>query len=171
MIWEPHTKNQFRAKIRGIFEKLVQKFGAEKMLKLIPESDKALVQHISKMLERSKRKKKEKIQELSGKHDVAMETEESGKREGQSFAEFMEYENTDAVTASADTSPKSKVAAKKGEGRRIREEASGEVLNLLDSNKMVSQILQDNISDDDDDDGIAVVLPVKIDHTHSLYAL
>jgi hypothetical protein len=40
--------------VRAIFERLVSKFGGDTVLALVPESDKALVNHIVKTKERSK---------------------------------------------------------------------------------------------------------------------
>jgi hypothetical protein len=144
-----------------LFPSPAQKFGAEDILKLIPETDKALVQHISKMMARSKKKLKEKLQSAETRRDVDMATEEDGARGAKSFAEFMEMEGggggRDVGGAANKDKEKAKGKNKKSEGKRIREAASGEVLNLLDSNKMVAQILREQDSDDDDsDDGVCV---------------
>ena len=58
--WGEDSKNHFRLKARVILERLVRKFGYERVAGVVPEKHKKLIVHIEKMNERQKRKKREK---------------------------------------------------------------------------------------------------------------
>lgn len=54
LMWAGESKNRFRLKIKTIFERLVDKFGGQTVLELVPQDDRKLIEHIVKMKERSK---------------------------------------------------------------------------------------------------------------------
>ncbi|RUS35558.1 hypothetical protein BC938DRAFT_478477 [Jimgerdemannia flammicorona] len=57
LTWSHEHKSHFKAKVRHIFERLIRKFGYEKIETLVPEDDKKLLVNIKKRRERAKRKK------------------------------------------------------------------------------------------------------------------
>lgn len=55
--WSHEHSNHFKVKIRHILERLIRKFGVEKIEPHCPEDDKKLVQNIRKKQARSKKKR------------------------------------------------------------------------------------------------------------------
>eukprot|EP00731_Ephydatia_muelleri_P020499 Em0013g226a len=64
--WGEDSKNHFRLKARVILERLVRKFGYERVAGVVPEKHKKLIVHIEKMNERQKRKKRAKHEQGEG---------------------------------------------------------------------------------------------------------
>lgn len=60
--WSHEHSNHFKVKIRHIIERLIRKFGIDKVEREVPEDDKKLVQNIRKKQMRSKRKKAERAE-------------------------------------------------------------------------------------------------------------
>jgi ribosomal RNA-processing protein 12 len=61
--WSHEHSNHFKVKIRHILERLIRKFGIDKIEKEVPEDDKKLVQNIRKRQMRSKKKKEARLEE------------------------------------------------------------------------------------------------------------
>jgi ribosomal RNA-processing protein 12 len=55
--WSPEHRAHFKAKVRHIFERLMRRFGYERILELTDEENRKLVNNIKKRKERAKRKK------------------------------------------------------------------------------------------------------------------
>ncbi len=71
--WSHEHSNHFKVKIRHILERLIRKFGIDKIEKEVPEDDKKLVQNIRKRQMRSKKKKEARLEEEG---DNGMEEDE-----------------------------------------------------------------------------------------------
>lgn len=61
--WGNDHKNHFNLKVRHIFERLIRKFGFDKVASLVPEDGKKLVQNIRKKQLRAKRKKTDQLED------------------------------------------------------------------------------------------------------------
>lgn len=75
--WSHEHSNHFKVKIRHILERLIRKFGIDRIEKEVPEDDKKLVQNIRK---RQMRSKKKKAAAAEGEGDEDMEDVEVGFR-------------------------------------------------------------------------------------------
>ncbi|KAI9322902.1 NUC173 domain-containing protein [Dichotomocladium elegans] len=86
------TRNHFKLKIRHIFERLIRRFGYEKISVLVPEDDKKLIANIQKRRLRAKRKKAA----AAGTNDESDEemlegaARESAKKTGKGFHDAYE---------------------------------------------------------------------------------
>jgi hypothetical protein len=67
--WSHEHSNHFKVKIRHILERLIRKFGIDKVEREVPEDDKKLIQNIRKRQMRSKKKKAKEDEE--GDADMA----------------------------------------------------------------------------------------------------
>lgn len=57
--WSHQNANQFKTKIRHIFERLIRRFGADELEKLVGDDDRKLITNIRKRQQRAKRRKDE----------------------------------------------------------------------------------------------------------------
>ncbi|PWN17759.1 NUC173-domain-containing protein [Microstroma glucosiphilum] len=64
--WSPEHRAHFKAKVRHIFERLMRRFGYERILELTDEENRKLVNNIKKRKERAKRKKASREGEEDG---------------------------------------------------------------------------------------------------------
>lgn len=172
-------KDRFRAKIKIILKKLVRNYGYDVLMPLVPEGDTRLLTHMRKLDERAKRRKAAQKQDGRSDHtnafDEMMESDEEDSDDGRTFMTGMTgftkmtgRTGKSVRSAAMDKSDRRSIAAstmasirsqKTNETRapRLRAEADGEVLDMLDAKMTKSVQFADDVvndSDDDDDGGI-----------------
>ncbi|KAI5475813.1 ribosomal rna-processing protein 12 [Pseudohyphozyma bogoriensis] len=149
--WSHEHSNHFKVKIRHILERLVRKFGIDKIEREVPEDDRKLVQNIRKRQMRSK-KKKEANQ--AAEEDAEMDDGEAAPRPQaatRSAYDEVLYGSDSDISASDDddrgaaasapktANRKSMMRKKKQEEGAYLHEDEDEVLDLLDD-RMMSRI-------------------------------
>ncbi|KAI5291855.1 hypothetical protein KEM52_000053 [Ascosphaera acerosa] len=77
MVWSKEHKGRLKAKVKGILDRLIRRFGAQYVETLVGEQDRKVVVNIRKDRERRKRKKKE-----GAKGGAGSDEEEAGEGEG-----------------------------------------------------------------------------------------
>ena len=83
------TKNHFKPKIRHIFERLIRRFGYERVAEAVPQEDKKLINNIQKRRMRAKRKKATANNgESSDEEDIA--ARQSAKKVGAGYHDAYE---------------------------------------------------------------------------------
>ncbi|KAI8147991.1 NUC173 domain-containing protein [Fennellomyces sp. T-0311] len=130
------TKNHFKPKIRHIFERLIRRFGYERVSEAVPQEDKKLISNIQKRRLRAKRKKA-----ATGGNDSSDEegaARESAKKMGSGFHDAYEevlYGSESELEDSDDEQQKSTGKQKKAQKHTdtfIREGAQDAPLDFLD---------------------------------------
>ncbi|KAI9263281.1 NUC173 domain-containing protein [Phascolomyces articulosus] len=145
------TKNHFKPKIRHIFERLIRRFGYERVAEAVPQEDKKLISNIQKRRMRAKRKKAAATNgdESSDEEDNA--ARQSAKKVGAGFHDAYEevlYGSESELEGSDDednemiSNVKAALAAKQGGNKKknqkqdadtfIREGADDTPLDFLD---------------------------------------
>ncbi|SCZ95695.1 BZ3500_MvSof-1268-A1-R1_Chr8-1g09735 [Microbotryum saponariae] len=158
--WSHEHSNHFKVKVRHLLERLMRKFGHEKVERYAPEEDRKLVANLRKKMMRSKKKKAAAAaQQARGEDDDGSEVEAAPRANPRSaYDEVLYGSDSDASSAASDneqapstidptqTAPsgvknrKSQMRKQKqrDEGTFIHEDAD-EVLDLLDD-RMMSNI-------------------------------
>ncbi|KAI7875658.1 NUC173-domain-containing protein [Lichtheimia hyalospora FSU 10163] len=84
------TRNHFKLKLRHIFERLIRRFGYNKIHTLVPEEDKKLIANIQKRRLRAKRRKAADHQEDSDEEMAEEGAREMAKKTGAGFHDAYE---------------------------------------------------------------------------------
>jgi hypothetical protein len=66
MTWSGESKNRIRAKIKGVLERMVRKFGWDAVASHVPLTDQKLVQHMKKQADRKERRKLDAMEAAEG---------------------------------------------------------------------------------------------------------
>lgn len=166
-------KDRFRSKIKIIIKKLVRMYGYDKLMPLVPESDTRLLTHMRKLSERAARRKaaqREDGRPETDDFDNLMESDEEDSDDGRTlmtgatgFTRMTGRTGKSIRTAAVEKSiaGRSRAASttmtsrtrKTENAPRLRAEANGEVMDMLDP-KMVKNVrfAEEDFSDDSDSD-------------------
>ena len=166
-------KDRFRAKIKIILKKLVRLFGYDHLLPLVPEGETRLLTHMRKLSERAARRKATQQTDgrpESGDFDDLMESDEEDSDDGRTlmtgatgFTRMTARTGRSARSAAMERSEKHSIAAstamsgrrRRSEGApRLRAEANGEVMDMLDPTIAKSVHFAENVDEDSDSDGV-----------------
>lgn len=170
-------KDRFRAKIKIIIKKLVKMFGYDVLMPHVPPSDARLLTHMRKLSEREARRKKtrrgEHKRSTRDDFDVMMDSDEEDSDDGRTLMTGMTGAMTRVSRMSRVTSksgqhtlkrdrgemePSVALSAKSARSRksavsfRIKNDTSGEVLDVKDLTQKTVSFADDN-NDDTSDDG------------------
>lgn len=144
LTWSGDTKNHFKLKVRHIFERLIRKFGVERLEREVGEDDRKLIANIRKSQLRAKRKKSGAKAEGA----AAMGSEDEGevpkaKAGGQSafddalYGSEDEDESEEEAPAAKSKRPTKSLpgsGAKKGKSKAfIEEDGDDEPMDLLNA--------------------------------------
>lgn len=169
-------KDRFRSKIKIIIKKLVRMYGYDSLMPLVPEGDTRLLTHMRKLSERAARRMAAQRQDGGPEKDDfddLMESDEEDSdngrtlmtgatgftrmtgRTGKSIRSAAVEKSIAGRSHAASTAMSSKT--RKIENRpRLRAEANGEVMDMLDPKmaKTVRFAGDEDFSDDSDSDGV-----------------
>lgn len=166
-------KDRFRSKIKIIIKKLVRIYGYDTLMPLVPESDTRLLTHMRKLSERAARRKAAQRQDGRPENDDfddLMESDEDDSdddrtlmtgatgftrmtgRSGKSIRSAAVDKSIAGRSLGASTTMTSKTR-KTENAPRLRVEANGEVMDMLD-HKMAKNVrfAEEDYSDDSDSD-------------------
>jgi len=167
------TRHRFRSKIKIILKKLVKRFGYDKLMPFVPESETRLLTHMRKLDNRQKRKKeasrmqRPEVDDFDGM--ICSDEEDSG--DGRTLVSGATGLTTRVSSGTANktvrsrmtsaTSKKSRLSSRssgpdgKATGLRIPTEADGEVVDMLGP-KVARRVKfledQENNADSSDDE-------------------
>jgi ribosomal RNA-processing protein 12 len=167
-------KDRFRSKIKIIIKKLVRLYGYDALMPLVPESDTRLLTHMRKLSERAARRKAAQRQDGGPENDdfdnlMESDEEDSGDgrtlmtgatgftqmtgRTGKSIRSAAVAKSVAARSLAASSAMSSR-SHKTANAPRLRVEANGEVMDMLDPKmaKSVRIAEEDEFSDDSDSD-------------------
>jgi len=166
-------KDRFRSKIKIIIKKLVRMYGYDALMPLVPESDTRLLTHMRKLSERAARRKAAQRQDGGPENDDfenLMESDEEDSddgrtlmtgatgftkmtgRSGKSIRSAAVEKSVAGRSLAASTAMSSRTR-KTENAPRLRAEADGEVMDMLDP-KMAKNVhfAEEDYSDDSDSD-------------------
>lgn len=118
--WSHEHKNHFKLNIRHIFERLLRKFGYDKVESLTSEDDRKLLVNIRKRQQRSKRKREQAHMDGNGSSDDNVKP--AGARNA--YEEAL-YGSEDEDETDEDASTPSGTATRKGQQPALRKNAIG----------------------------------------------
>lgn len=166
-------KDRFRAKIKIILKKLVKKFGYEKIMPFVPESEVRLLTHMRKLDERQKRRNQgmDSSKTTSGFDDLLESDEEdsddgrtlmtgktgftrlTGRKGEMASISSSRTKKTDLKTALSAISSRAKTPSRTE--IRLPSGSSGEVLDMLGEKVMKNvKFMDDEMEESDDDSGV-----------------
>lgn len=167
-------KDRFRSKIKIIIKKLVRLYGYDALMPLVPESDTRLLTHMRKLSERAARRKAAQRQDGGPERDDfdnLMESDEEDSDDGRTLMTgatgFTQMTGRNgksirsaavaksvAARSLAESSAMSSRTHKTANAPRLRVEANGEVMDMLDPKmeKSVRFAEEDEFSYDSDSD-------------------
>lgn len=162
--WSHEHKNHFKLNIRHIFERLLRKFGYDKIESLTREEDRKLLVNIRKRQQRSKRKREQADAAMDGNGDSDDDVKPTGARNAYEEALYGSEDEDDSdeeeapVKAPASRNAQQPALRKNAIGRRKQDtrnqqdevyiqENEDEPLDLLDE-KMVGRISRVNPASD-----------------------
>lgn len=127
MVWSHEHKAHFRAKVKHIVERLMRRFGYDKLAQVFPESDMKLLTNIRKTKERAKKQKKSTEDE-----DTTEGTK--GRKFANEFDEAIYGSSSDEESDDAEEEVKTAKGGKKGkQNEKYIVEGDDEPLDLLDN--------------------------------------
>lgn len=130
MVWSHEHKAHFRAKVKHIIERLMRRFGYEKLAQVFPEDDMKLLTNIRKTKERAKKQKKSAEDE----HDSAKKAK--GRKFANEFDEAIYGSSSDEDSDGEEAKEEDKTAKSGKKGKRNEKyivEGDDEPLDLLDN--------------------------------------
>jgi len=176
--------SRFRSKIKIILKVLVRRYGYDAITPLVPDNDSRLLTHMRKLAERTERRRKANQADGSsnadGAFDDMMESDEEDSDDGRTFmtgvtgfTKMTARSGKTLRSAAMERSVKMSSASKSRMTTKstatatqqpllVNSEKDGDVMDMLDSNKMVKNVRFaeqndfDDFDDGSDDDGGAM---------------
>jgi ribosomal RNA-processing protein 12 len=153
-------KDRFRAKIKIIIKKLVNVFGYEMLMPLVPESETRLLTHMRKLDERRKRKKsaEREARQKTGKFDDLIDSDEEDSDDGRTFMSGMTgfSRRSGRLSRANTTSSTKKSTSRLAKKIRLPNGSDGNVVDMLGSKVSKLVHFDDDIADDSDSDSMAM---------------
>jgi ribosomal RNA-processing protein 12 len=136
MVWSKENKGRLRAKVKGILDRCIRKFGAELVEKWVGEKERKMVVNLRKARERSKRKKK------GDANSKEIGDEAVGRREfDNKLDEVLGSDSDDSVISSDEESGQSMgltSKSKKHTAQFLRDDGGDEPVDLLGSSALAN---------------------------------
>jgi len=134
MVWSKENKGRLRAKVKGILERCMRKFGAAELEKWVGEGDRKMIINIRKRKERSKRKK------VGGDDEDSMEGGDNRKFDNE-LDEVLGSDDDSEISFDDDDGQPDRIngsSKSRSKAQFIRDEDDDEPLDLLGPNALAN---------------------------------